>query len=276
MHLVEPVGHEGEQCLHCLLRIVAVGPDDQRGSALRRQHHYAHDALPVHGKLVFLDLDRGLEAPGELDELRRRSRVHAERIHDLRLALDHGHSHPARVARASSARPSRTPVSRARNDHRSAKPPAATAASATRDQPRNPPLRYCATSGRATPTTNAMARPETAVARCSSGGRSATATRTPCAHPARSAHQRSATGPALKSTRKPRMALRPSPSATPMSASPEVSGSQPAHTRRSPSEPRGPHNAVRNRSTCSGGTPSCSARAAAPTARPHRYGCALK
>src|SRR5207247_1099404 len=65
-------------------------------------------------------------------------------------------------------------------------------------------------------------------------------------------------------------------SATPMSASPEVNGSHPAHTSRSPSEPSGPHSAVRKRSTCSGATPSCSARAAAPTARPHRYGCALK
>src|SRR5205823_6169431 len=139
-------------------------------------------------EIVLLGLDGGLEAAGQLDELRRGPRVHAEGIHDLRLALDHGHNHPASVARASSTSPRRTPVIRARNDHSSANPPAA----------------------------------------------------------------------------------------TPMSASPEVNGSQPAHTSRSPSEPSGPHNAVRSRSTCSGGTPSCSARAAAPTASPHRYGCALK
>src|SRR5438552_1618825 len=193
MHFVETVGHEGEQRRHRLLRIVAVGPDDQRRSALRREHHDAHDALPVHREIVLLDRDRALEAAGQLDELRRGPRVHAERVDDLRLTLDHGHSHPARVARASSASPSRTPVIRARNDHNSANPPAATAASATRHQPANPPLWYRATSGSAAPTTNAMAGPETAVARCSSGWRSATATRTPCVHPARSAHQRSAT-----------------------------------------------------------------------------------
>src|SRR5205823_6610503 len=123
-----------------------------------------------------LDLDAALEAAGQLDELRRRPRVHAEGVDDLRLALDHGHNHPASVARASSARPSRTPVSRARNVHSRANPPAATPASATRDQP-----------------TNAMAGPDTTVARCSSGWRSATATRTPCVQPARSAHQRNAT-----------------------------------------------------------------------------------
>src|SRR5437660_792090 len=183
----EQLGVEDARLVHAGA-VLGLGPQVQQVAL-----HVAHDALPVHREIVLLDLDRALEAAGQLDELRRGPRVHAERVDDLCLALDHGHSHPASVARASSASPSRTPVIRARNDHNSANPPAATAASATRHQPANPPLWYRATSGSAAPTTNAMAGPETAVARCSSGWRSATATRTPCVHPARSAHQRSAT-----------------------------------------------------------------------------------
>ena len=56
----------------------------------------------------------------------------------------------------------------------------------------------------------------------------------------------------------------------------EQNGSQPAHTRRSPTLPSGPASAVRNRSIRSGGSPSNSARASAPTATDARYGCALK
>src|SRR5256885_14342570 len=198
VHLVESVGHQGEQRLHRPLRVFPVGPDDQRGSALRREHHDAHDALTIDREIVLLDLDAALEAAGQLDELRCRPRVHAEGVDDLRLALDHGHNHPASVARASSARPSRTPVSRARNVHSRANPPAATPASATRDQPTKPLLRYCAASGRAAPTTNAMAGPDTTVARCSSGWGRATATSTPCGQPSRNAHPRNAKGPTLE------------------------------------------------------------------------------
>src|SRR5256885_16797418 len=154
VHLVESVGHQGEQRLHRPLRVFPVGPDDQRGSALRREHHDAHDALTIDREIVLLDLDAALEAARQFDELRCRPRVHAEGVDDLRLALDHGHNHPASVARASSARPSRTPVSRARNLHSRANPPAATPASATRDQPTNPLPRYSAASGRAAPPPN--------------------------------------------------------------------------------------------------------------------------
>src|SRR3989441_7424757 len=267
---MEPVGDESQEPRAAHSRILAVVLDVQRRSALRRKHHHAHDALPVHGEIVLANLDRRLEAAGELHELRRRARVHAERIHDLGVALDHSHNHPASAATASRARPSRSPVRRARCHHNSANPPATTPARATRAQPKNALLRYCATSGRAAPMTSAIAGPDKAVARCSSGSRSACATCAPYRQPARNAHQRSATCPTLYTTTKATMAGSPRPSATAMSASPEVSGSHPAHTRRSPSEPSGPHSAVRKRSTCSGGTPSCSARAAAPTARPHR------
>ena len=61
-----------------------------RAAAFGGQHHDAHDALAVHRHAVLEQLDLGVEAAGQADDLRRRPRVEAVLVHDRGLALDHG------------------------------------------------------------------------------------------------------------------------------------------------------------------------------------------
>src|SRR5436189_87834 len=60
---MEPVGDESQQRRHRRFRILAVGLDGQRRSALRRKHHHAHDTLPVHGEIVLADRDAKIVNP---------------------------------------------------------------------------------------------------------------------------------------------------------------------------------------------------------------------
>src|SRR5439155_10944458 len=141
MHLMEARGHELEQRGHGLLRVLTVRPDPNRRAALGCQRHHAEDALAVDDGAVFVYLDGRFELVRHLDELRAGPDVHAERIHDLRVPLDHCHSTPTTRATAASPSESRSPLRRSPRSRSATKLTAATTASATRAQESNGPDR---------------------------------------------------------------------------------------------------------------------------------------
>ena len=69
-----------------------VGPDGNRAAALRREHHHAHDALPVDPYAVLGQLDLGVEAVGQPDDPSGRPRVESVLVDDGGFALDHSPS----------------------------------------------------------------------------------------------------------------------------------------------------------------------------------------
>src|SRR5262245_27567884 len=167
-------------------------------SAFRGEGHHAEDAFAVYDGVVLADLNVRLEAVRDLDELRPRPDVHAERVDDARLTLDHGHIHPTMRATAPKTSARRSPSRRPPRDSRNIRnATTATAASARRVQEPNAPARYWAVIGRANPTANAIADPSTVVAFCRTGWCSATLTRVPWVQPAFRAHHRRATWPML-------------------------------------------------------------------------------
>src|SRR6266576_3582695 len=153
---MEAQGNKLEQRRHGLLRVLAVGLDPNTRSTLRRQRHHAEDALAVHDGAVFVHFDGRLELVRHFHELRPRSNVHAERIHDERVAFDHCHITPATRATAASMRESLSPLRRSPRSRSARKPSAATTASATRAHGSNGPDRYAAVCGSAAPTARPM------------------------------------------------------------------------------------------------------------------------
>src|SRR5712664_4319296 len=137
MHLMKARGHECQERFHRLLRVLTVSADPDRRATLGGERHHAEDALAVDDGAVFVHLDRRCELVRHFDELRPRPDMHAERINDARVPLDHGHISPTTSATAARTSESRSPLRRSPLSRIPRKLSAATMASATRAQESN-------------------------------------------------------------------------------------------------------------------------------------------
>src|SRR4051794_34230589 len=86
--LAETGGDELLQRVHDLKRFRAAGGDADRVSRTGGKHHQAHDRCAADLDAVLLDMDRGVEAAGELDEFRRGARMQAALVDDRKLPGD--------------------------------------------------------------------------------------------------------------------------------------------------------------------------------------------
>src|SRR5918993_3947220 len=150
--LPEPAGHQLGQGFHRLLRVGAVGANEDRAAALRGQHHDAHDALAVDTLAVLGDLDVGGELARQAHDSRRGTRMEPLLVDDGGLALDHRPTHRKTMSSRMASSAKRTAVRAGPNQRMTATPVAATASVPAMPAAPSPSRYQAGTSAIARPT----------------------------------------------------------------------------------------------------------------------------